>query len=882
MDMKKETPVLSGGGLNTDSGEYTQAYPDYTISIEKPIQTEYSGSENSAATVDELTTAPDASCMVGNPSGGSGNVTVLVCERDKSATKTIKLGEDGVLFAEPFTAGGWFNVRIEDCADIYGLSQLLSSLENNSRAMIIRGEPLPEVDLERRVRRTKHETALQKAYFQSASAGRRWVWIDFDKIALPPDWDLVSDPIPAVNYLVSLLPPEFRNVSYHWQLSSSAGWKNPGLISAHLAFWLDRPWHDDELNAWAKAWNAKCGFQLIDPRPFNAVQPHYVAAPNFDDGAIDPLPQRSGFVEKASDEVALVRIESDAAKPKPKRAPPQSQTNSCSESAELDPEATGSDADLARVKTALRYISADDRELWITIGLALKHTFGERALSEWLKWSAASAKYDEAQARADWASFEKPASGAVGLGTIFHYAKEGGWEDTPDWVHELNQIYFVAPFGGKTCVLRESYDKALKRERLETSSFADFKNLFSHQLVVVGSDRNGNPRYMARGKAWLQQARRRQYDGIVFEPNADSQDQYNLWRGFGVKSAQGDWSAFQEHLLEVMCGGNRRHYDYLIGWMARAVQQPEKQGEVAVVFRGGRGTGKSVSAKYFGKLFGRHFVTVSNTRHLTGNFNRHLHDCVLLFADEAFWAGDKQGENVLKALITEPTLTIEPKGKDLLTANNCLHIMMASNNEWVVPAGSRERRFFVLDVSDKRQQDTDYFRALDEQMVGGGLSAMLHDLLQYDLSKFEVRSVPQTEALVDQKLRGLTPVQSWWLQKLEKGVLLDGRAEVKLENGAVLDKKPGASWDDPVEKQKLWLDCQEFARASGISNRRTDSAFALDFKPLLPNGLPVEIRSENAEGKRVRHWLFPELEQCRRHFAQLFGLSPEYFLEERD
>jgi hypothetical protein len=862
MDREKETPVLGGGGLNTDSGEYTQAYPNYTISIEEPIQTEYSGSENSAATVDELTTAPDESCTAGSPSDSSGNVTVLICERDKSATKTIKLEEDGELYAEDFDAGAWFRVRIEQCEDIFEFSRLLSSLEDDSQAMIIRGEPLPQIDLNRQVRRTKHEKEHQKAYFQSAPAGRRWLWIDLDKIALPAELDVVSDPLAVVEHLVSLLPAEFCNVSYHWQFSSSAGWKNPGLISAHLAFWLDRPWHDDDLNAWAKAWNQKRGFKVIDPALFNTVQAHYVAAPSFEYGAEDPLSQRSGFLKKARDEVALVRIESDAAKPKTNKA---RSDKGAFESPQGESEANGSEADLARVKTALPFIPADDREIWIKVGLALKHTFGERGRAPWLNWSASSAKYDEAQALADWATFEKPASGAVSLGTIFHYAKEGGWEDTPDWVHELNQIYFVAPFGSKTCVLRESYDKALKRERLETSSFADFKNLFSHQLVVVGSDRNGNPRYMARGKAWLQQARRRQYDGIVFAPNADTQDQYNLWRGFGLKPAKGDWSIFQEHLLEIICGGNRSHYEYLIGWMARAVQQPEKQGEVAVVFRGGRGTGKSVSAKYFGKLFGRHFVTVSNTRHLTGNFNRHLHDCVLLFADEAFWAGDKQGENVLKALITEPTLTIEPKGKDLLPAQNCLHIMMASNNEWVVPAGSRERRFFVLDVSDKRQQDTDYFRALDEQMVGGGLSAMLHDLLNYDLSQFEHRKVPHTDALVDQKIRNFSPVQSWWLQKLQDGILLNGKLDV--------------SWGDAVEKQDLWKDFLEFAKTSGISVRKPESAFALDLKPLLPNGLPKAVRLTTRDGKRPRHWWFPDLLSCRRHFAQLFGLSREYFEE---
>ena len=72
-----------------------------------------------------------------------------------------------------------------------------------------------------------------------------------------------------------------------------------------------------------------------------------------------------------------------------------------------------------------------------------------------------------------------------------------------------------------------------------------------------------------------------------------------------------------------------------------------------MVLRGGRGTGKGVVARAIGRLFGQHFVHVSHARHLTGNFNAHLAECVLLFVDEAFWAGDKQGEAQLKRMITE-------------------------------------------------------------------------------------------------------------------------------------------------------------------------------------------------------------------------------------
>ena len=50
---------------------------------------------------------------------------------------------------------------------------------------------------------------------------------------------------------------------------------------------------------------------------------------------------------------------------------------------------------------------------------------------------------------------------------------------------------------------------------------------------------------------------------------------------------------------------------------------------------------------------------------MTGNFNAHLEERIVLFVDGAYWAGDKQGEAVLKHLTTEPTLPIERKFRDV-------------------------------------------------------------------------------------------------------------------------------------------------------------------------------------------------------------------------
>ena len=90
----------------------------------------------------------------------------------------------------------------------------------------------------------------------------------------------------------------------------------------------------------------------------------------------------------------------------------------------------------------------------------------------------------------------------------------------------------------------------------------------------------------------------------------------------------------------------------------------------AIVLRGKEGVGKGVSVTIFGRLFGAHFRHISQGKHLTGNFNVHLQQCTLLFADEAFFAGDRGHESTLKALITEDTIQIEPKGLDLYSVRN--------------------------------------------------------------------------------------------------------------------------------------------------------------------------------------------------------------------
>lgn len=343
---------------------------------------------------------------------------------------------------------------------------------------------------------------------------------------------------------------------------------------------------------------------------------------------------------------------------------------------------------------------------------------------------------------------------------------------------EFNARYMVVNESGKAIIYEPAHDVALDRRHHERISFDDFRRLYLNRRIRVGQDDKAKPIIKPVADVWLHHPDRRQYiGGVVFDPSGRHAraDALNLWQGFAVQPRPGSWARLQDHMLTVICAGNRDHFDWLVGWMARLVQRPAEQGEVAVVMRGIEGTGKGTLAKALLRILGQHGLAISNGKHLTGTFNGHLRDTVLLFADEAFFAGDRAHVGVLKSLITEPTLAIEAKFQNAVQMPNFVHLMMASNEDWVVPASLEARRFFVLEVSPRRANDHAYFAAIWAEMDQGGYQAMLHDLLDYDLTFFNHRAAPKTAGLQEQKKLSLPAAEDWWLETLHRGYVHKSR-----------------------------------------------------------------------------------------------------------
>ncbi len=273
---------------------------------------------------------------------------------------------------------------------------------------------------------------------------------------------------------------------------------------------------------------------------------------------------------------------------------------------------------------------------------------------------------------------------------------------------------------------------------------------------------------MGNGLGWKG---RTQYAGYGFYPSGKApHSHYNIWRGLAVVPKKGSWRRLKRHLWENVCKRDPERFRWLMGWLAQLFQHPEIKPGTHLVLTGGEGVGKSKLGEWIIRALKPCAMTITAGERLTGRFNAHFESLLFAMAEEVFWAGDKQAEGVIKSLATANEMDYERKGLDPIPGLNYTRLLICSNNPWVVPAWSGGRRWCVYEVGDEHQRDYPYFAAIDAEMENGGLEAMLYDLLRSPLADtVNVRQVPITEELLEQRRMSQDNKQVWWSEVIEDG-----------------------------------------------------------------------------------------------------------------
>jgi Family of unknown function (DUF5906) len=460
-------------------------------------------------------------------------------------------------------------------------------------------------------------------------------------------------------------------------------------------------------------------------------------------------------------------------------------------------------------------------------------------------------------------------------------------EDDPElsFVADMNKYYAKTMKDDKFKVIDESIPGVIRF--LNKKEFMDDRAHDKLQILTTSPDGNIKAKFEPKAKAWLEHPKARRYRMTVFDPRKPfhrNDLDYNLFKGFGVEPSKGQCYKILQYVRNVLCSGNKEHYRWLMAWCAQMFQQPWKKPETAVAIQGEEeGTGKSFFPQILAKLLdGKDFTnanklyfTTPNAKMITGDFSGHLEHCILLHAEEAFRAESDREDSIIKSIISEDNLSINAKNIEAKLSKNFIRLILTGNPPHIVKAGRFARRFLVLKISSKHRLDTEYFKELSNELNSGGYEALMYYFMHYPISKFNLRIVLKTEALLEQKIESMKGEERFWYTLLHTGEL----DILGINHGKYYGKMEK---EYSVIKYKLFNRFQRFMNKKAEKNRSDEVSFGMRFSKFFPvidnngtiqkdrNGNPMKMLKSDKH-QETNCYIIPSLNTCRLLFDVYFG-----------
>lgn len=310
-------------------------------------------------------------------------------------------------------------------------------------------------------------------------------------------------------------------------------------------------------------------------------------------------------------------------------------------------------------------------------------------------------------------------------------------------------------------------DKPKKPEK--TIDWGKFNRLVEDFVLIYGTDTvwDGRERMImkianmghAHGsdmvRMWKNSERRRtvRQQDVVFDPTmqADPETTINLYDGLAMEPEDGDVAPMLGLIryLTSRASDNADECDqimhWLLCWLAYPLQHPGAKLRTSVIVHGDEGAGKNFLFDTMVAIYGKYGALVGQDE-LEDKFNDWRSCKLFVVGDEVSSRAELvHNKNRLKALITSPTVQINPKNLPRREEANHINIVFLSNELQPLALDNSDRRYLV--VYTPRAREVEYYRQLGKWRENGGAAKFLHYLLHYDLSDFEPYApAPYTEA----------------------------------------------------------------------------------------------------------------------------------------
>ena len=227
----------------------------------------------------------------------------------------------------------------------------------------------------------------------------------------------------------------------------------------------------------------------------------------------------------------------------------------------------------------------------------------------------------------------------------------------------------------------------------------------------------------------------------------------------GIDGSKGDVQFFVNH-LHTLCKNEQACTDYVLNFLADIVQHPANKSGVFILFKSDQGAGKNRFIDFFGKMILGNELYGATAKPEIDLFSKHSNirsGKMLVTLNEI--GGLHKFVDTMKDMITEDTMTLEPKGIDSFTRKSFERYIATTNNDNPLKLEGSDRRFFLVECANTYINDYEYFKNYNVKMNDPeNAVAFFKFLMERDISNVNWQNRPKTQFYMDVLERTAPPL----------------------------------------------------------------------------------------------------------------------------
>ena len=331
----------------------------------------------------------------------------------------------------------------------------------------------------------------------------------------------------------------------------------------------------------------------------------------------------------------------------------------------------------------------------------------------------------------------------------------------------------------------KNYTHTTKKETVLVQSY---KHFLSHKLFnadEVALKKQAPKSFISK---WLCDPDMRTYmdqDWIPYNGVYKQTDNkiYNLFTGYSsviTSPVPDNYLDYVKPFLEILlnlCEGEQRNLNFLLHYLAHIIQKPAEKMRFCIIFTGSQGTGKDTILVAMSKIFGTDMVqSESNPENLIGKHATAIVKKLLVAFNESEARKTFDFEGIMKSLITEPTLIVNPKNMQPYSIKNVARPFINSNKDNPIKfdAVSKDRRFIAWKSTDTFSNPKygnfwkQFYKLIDTSKFASSLYHYLNtiDISSYDFAKERLGVL--TETYRDMCMKQLPPLVDFMVEYVNK------------------------------------------------------------------------------------------------------------------